>query len=92
MNTTIIIAIAVLGLLLLAAIFLFLKSQKKQQTGQEAKINYLALFSLGITFVSAGIVLSLSLNNPGFYGMTAPGFIYVAIALAHRDQWQKNNH
>jgi len=92
MNINIITAILVLGGLLLTGLVLLLKARKTNISGQETKINYMALFSVGITFVSAGIVLSLSLENPGFYGMTALGFIYITLALTHRDQWQNNNH
>jgi hypothetical protein len=56
---------------------------------EERKANYFALFVIGITFVGAGTALAIT--NPGFYGITAMGIIFMVIGLANRDKWERSS-
>jgi hypothetical protein len=61
----------------------------KWKSGYRREVNYRALYIIGITFLPAGIALSASTRNPGFFGMSGLGAAYLAIALANRDKWKK---
>ena len=56
---------------------------------EERKANYYALFVIGITFLGAGTALAIA--NPGFYGLTAMGIIFMVIDLANRDKWERSS-
>ena len=56
---------------------------------EEQKTNYRGLFVIGITFLGAGTALAASVN-PGFYGLTAMGLIFMVIGLANRDKWENS--
>ncbi len=51
--------------------------------------NYQTFLILGIIFLSVGITLSLTQNNPGFYGMAAMGFVFLIVALSNADKWKQ---
>jgi hypothetical protein len=61
----------------------------KWKSGYRREVNYRALYIIGITFLPAGIALSASTRNPGFFGMSGLGAAYLAIALVNRDKWKK---
>ena len=52
--------------------------------------NYQVFFILGICFLTMGIVLMITRDNPAFIGITGMGLIYMVIGLANRDKWKKN--
>jgi uncharacterized membrane protein len=61
--------------------------RRKKKTSQPP--NYQALFAMGIVFLGAGIILTLTTENWGFIGMTALGFVYIITGLANADTWHK---
>ena len=77
----------VLAAIAFTIVLVALKNKKKKQLGEP---DYRAFFILGITFFPVGISLAAALDNPGFIGMSAMGFIFLVIALANRDKWQKS--
>jgi len=60
---------------------------KKRGELSQGEINYKAFFILGISFLSLGIVLSVSTENPGLMGISCLGVAYIAIGLKNRDKW-----
>jgi len=62
---------------------------RKWKGGYQGEVNYRAFYIIGITFLPAGVALSASTRNPGFFGMSGLGAAYLAIALANRDKWRQ---
>ena len=62
--------------------------KKGKGKGIIEKTSYQAFFTIGVSFLALGIILT-SLVNPGFIGFIALGIIYMAISLANRDKWEK---
>ena len=82
----IMISIAMITLLIGVIVVVYVYKKRKQ--GIIEKTNYQAFFTMGISFLALGIILT-SLVNPGFIGFIALGIIYMAISLANRDKWEK---
>ena len=80
------------SLLVLAAIIVgitvFMFKRIRRQ-GNTDKPDYRALFILGVCFFPTGISLSITLENPGFYGMAAMGLIFLIMGITHRDEWKE---
>jgi hypothetical protein len=86
----IILVALIIGLILigvLLAIFL-LKSKSKLKTNEEP--DYRVFFIMGISFLPMGIIFT-AVISPGFMGITGMGLIYMAIGLANRHKWKKQN-
>jgi hypothetical protein len=49
--------------------------------------NYKAFFTLGIIYLSLGVVLSAATDNPGLIGISGLGVTYIAIGMKNRDKW-----
>jgi len=81
----IILALLVLGLLLTIFTVVIWKKRK----GAKTETDYRAFYVLGICFAPLGIVLMITIGNPGMLGMTGLGVAYIAIGLANRDKWKK---
>ncbi len=62
---------------------------RKWKNGYQDEVNYRAFYIIGVTFLPAGVALSASTRNPGFFGMSGLGAAYLAIALANRDKWRQ---
>ena len=75
-------ALIVIGLILILLVF------KKKKEGKMKEPNYQAFFIMGISFLALGIIFTSSVNA-GFLGFIALGIIYMAIGLANRDKWKK---
>ena len=60
----------------------------KWKSGYRSEVNYRGFFIIGITFLPAGVALSASTSNPGFFGMSGLGAAFLAIALANREKWK----
>jgi hypothetical protein len=63
---------------------------KKKKEGEMIEPNYRVFFILGITWIPIGIVFMVTINfviGIAFMGM---GISYMAIGLANRDKWEKN--
>lgn len=67
-------------------IAVFLLKGKKDSS---QKPDYRSLFILGFIFLASGLSLSLSVDNPAFYGMVALGFIFFIVGLSHRNEWKE---
>jgi uncharacterized protein with PQ loop repeat len=80
-----IIAVIVLAL---GFIVLFI-SMKKKKEGKYEEPDYRAFFTLGICFLSIGIVFMITIRNPGFLGISGLGIIYMLIGLSHREKWKE---
>jgi len=53
------------------------------------KVNYRALFFVGMTFVGAGVALSMSIGAVG-YGLLGVGIAMMAIGIARRGEWDQD--
>ena len=62
---------------------------RKWKSGNQGEVNYRAFFIIGATFLPAGVALSASTGNPGFFGMSGLGAAYLAIGLVNRDKWKQ---
>ena len=62
--------------------------RKNIKTGSSKDPDYRALFILGITFLPMGLVMTITVDNPGFYGITALGIVFLITGLAHKDEWR----
>ena len=82
---SLIIGLILIGVLL--AIFLW-KFKSKLKTNEE--LDYRVFFIMGISFLPMGIIITVVVN-PGFMGIAAMGLINMAIGLANRHKWKKQN-
>jgi len=71
---------------LIATIFWVMKNRKNELTKE---IDYRVFFIMGISFLPLGIVLTFVVDNPGFIGFMGLGIAYIAIGLANKDKWKK---
>jgi uncharacterized membrane protein len=64
--------------------------KKKRNEGRDMseRPDYRAFFILGITFLPMGLIMSITVENPGFYGITAMGTIFFLIGISHKDEWK----
>ena len=82
------ISLSILAVLVILGIVFWIITIKRGKEGRPVTTNYRALFMMGVIFTGAGVTLSLSTDNPGFYGMAMMGIVYFVIGLANRDKWQ----
>jgi len=78
--------IAVLLVIILIITFVTFKNKKEGKTGE---INYKILFIIGLVWIPVGSVYMIAVNfliGIAFIGM---GVIYIAIGLANKDKWKK---
>jgi len=80
-------SMVVLVLLVLLGVVFLVKLNRNKKEGKPFKTNYRALFFMGVTFTGAGVALATSTENPGLYGITALGFIYMITGIVNRDNW-----
>ena len=79
--------IAVLtGVLLVIALALLLL---KMRRGEKFTPDYRAWFLIGLIWMVVGFVVSLSTDNPGYYGFTVMGLVFFALGLKNRDKWHE---
>ena len=84
----ILIFIAIIAILVIIGIIAISIVWKQNKEGEYEEPNYQTFFILGITFLPLGIVF-LILAGPPFIGLTGMGLCYLAIGLANRDKWRK---
>jgi len=82
----IMIGILVITLLVLIATIFIVKKKKKEESNKES--DYRAFFIMGISFLPLGIIFTVTIS-PAFIGFIGMGIIYIAIGLANRDKWKK---
>jgi predicted membrane channel-forming protein YqfA (hemolysin III family) len=83
-------AYGILGLLILLGLVFIIVLFRLKKSGREPRTDYCALFIMGVIFIGAGVSLAVSIDNPGMYGLTALGVIYMIAGITHRDQWENN--
>jgi hypothetical protein len=71
---------------LIVTVFRVKKNSKNEQTKE---VDYRAFFIMGLSFLPLGIVLTFVVGNPGFIGFMGLGIAYIAIGLANKDKWKK---
>jgi 4-amino-4-deoxy-L-arabinose transferase-like glycosyltransferase len=89
-----IIVIAMIALLLVTVFVLIvtvLWVKKNSKNKQEKEVDYRAFFIMGISFLPLGIVLTFVVDNPGFIGFIGLGACYIAIGLANKEKWKKED-
>ena len=75
-------------LIIVGIIIAFIVWKKKKERKYEEP-DYRAFFIMGICFIPLGLIFTITVDNPGFIGITGFGLIYMAIGLANRDKWKK---
>lgn len=89
MRNVSILSLGILGLLVLLGLVFIIVLVRLKKSGREPRTDYRALFIMGIIFMGAGVSLAVSIDNPGMFGLSAMGFIYMIVGITHRDQWEK---
>ncbi|KUO39137.1 MAG: hypothetical protein AVW05_04670 [Hadesarchaea archaeon DG-33] len=83
--------IILLGIGMITIILGVLVAWKKRKEGKSKETDYRAFFIMGISFLPLGIVMTITIGNPGMLGLTALGIIYMIMGLANRDKWKKKS-
>ena len=52
---------------------------------KERKVDPVPFIVIGITFIGAGTALGTA-SNPGLYGLTVLGLVFIIIGLANREK------
>jgi hypothetical protein len=91
MNYWIIITIILGAIAVIVGVFVLFVMQKKKKEGTYKEPDYRVFFIIGISFLPLGIVLTFAVGNPGFIGFMGLGIAYIAIGLANKDKWKKEN-
>lgn len=81
--------IILLGIGMITTILGVLVAWKKRKEWKSKETDYRAFFIMGISFLPLGIVMTITIGNPGMLGLTALGIIYMIMGLANRDKWKK---
>lgn len=69
--------------LLIGGILLF------RYTGKKHEVDYYSLFIMGLIFLPFGIMLAVSTDNLGLFGIAALGLIYLITGLKNKNKWKK---
>jgi NhaP-type Na+/H+ or K+/H+ antiporter len=85
-----IILISILIGLILLGVLVGLVIWKLRSEGKVREPDYRAFFIMGMCFLPAGVIFTAAIS-PGFIGITGMGIIYMAIGLANKDKWGKQN-
>jgi hypothetical protein len=89
MDKLVLIMISILMITLLIGVIVAVWIYKKRkQYGVPQEVNYQAFFTMGISFIALGIVMTSAVNI-GFIGFLGLGIAYLAIGLANKDKWEK---
>lgn len=78
---TLLVISVLLGILMIAI-------WKRRKPEQEKEIDYQAFFTMGISFIGLGVILTATINV-GFLGFVALGIIYIILGLSKRNKWKK---
>ena len=60
---------------------------RRRRGREEAEVNYLAFFVMGLSLLPMGVVLSFVIN-PGFLGFIGLGAFYIVFGLSNKDKWK----
>jgi len=82
--------IGVFVFLLLLGFVVLIVRKRKLGPGENLEPDYHALFIMGICFLPMGAI-GIATKNPGFFGISALGLIYLAIGLKNKDKWKIKN-
>jgi hypothetical protein len=58
-----------------------------KRSNSKGDVDYRAFFVIGVTYLGAGVALSISLHNLGFYGIVGIGLLFISIGLQNQDKW-----
>ena len=81
------IGILLITIFVLIVIVFWVKKNSMDERTKE--VDYRAFYIMGISFLPLGIVLTFVVGNPGFIGFMGLGIAYIAISLANKDKWKK---
>ena len=88
MNIPWIIVGLAIGMVFVAiGIVLVFVTAKKRHQGIEP--DYRTLYIMGIIWAPIGLVLWITLDNPGMIGLSVMGMVFLALGIANRDKWQE---
>jgi len=82
----VLIALFIGGLVVAGLAIVLVAVGKRRQEGIPP--DYRTFFIMGITWLPLGIALSVTTDNPGFYGLGVMGLVFLIVSLANRDKWQ----
>jgi hypothetical protein len=88
MDGLILIMILITMIILLIGVVVSIYIYKKRNQGEIRETNYQAFFTMGISFLALGIILSAAVG-PAFIGFFGLGIIYMVIGLVNRNKWEK---
>ena len=78
---------AIAAAIIILGVLLIVKMRRLKEKGETIKPDYRAIFFMGLTFVGSGVAIAASTENPGLYGISAMGLIYMIAGIANRDKW-----
>jgi len=90
MNEWILISALIVATLVIIGLILTLVVFKKKKEGKMGEPNYQVFFILGIAWIPIGIVFMVTINRVIGIAFMGMGVTYMAIGLANRDKWEKN--
>ena len=88
MSGLILLLILIIALLLSLGVILTIVFWKKQRENNYVEPDYQAFFVMGISFLPLGLVFMIAIS-PAFIWFTGIGLCYIAIGLANKDKWKK---
>ena len=88
MDEFFLIMISISMVILLIGVVVGIYVYKKRKQSEMGEPNFQVFFTMGISFLALGIVLSVAVG-PAFFGFVGLGIIYMVIGLANRDKWKK---
>ena len=71
----------------LIGVFILRKRILYENSNKQGDVDYRSFFVIGLTYIGAGVALSVSLRNPGFFGISGIGIVYMFIGLKNQDKW-----
>ncbi len=89
MSTIVIIMIAILILTILTLIGTIIYVQKSKKDSIKKEPDFRAFYILGIIWVPIGVVFMTSVNPAIGISFLGLGIAYIAIGLANKDKWNK---
>ena len=84
MENSILTLLVVIVLLLVAVIAVVMKVRR----GQSHEIDYRTWFFIGLVWFPLGLFVVLTEDNPGFWGLTIIGLVFLVLGWLHRAEWR----
>jgi O-antigen ligase len=85
-----IVQMTLIGVILFGILIGFIILRKRilyKNSVTKGDVDYRSFYVIGITYIGAGVALSVTLRNPGFFGITGIGLVYMIIGLKNQDKW-----